>query len=1163
MIDQFTNMPKGMQILVAVAGGGGLLAVATMFDARIGLIVAIFLIVITVAIFVWQFFTKWRAKRRGKNLSHELASNTAPASVSEGANRAKLDSLRTTFNEGLQRYAAAGKDLYSLPWYVVCGEPGSGKTEAVRHCNVGFPPGMQNEMQGTGGTINMQWWFTNHAVLIDTAGKLLFQEAPPGSTTEWSEFLKLLRKTRPNCPINGLLLVIPSESLVRDKPAEIERKAGKIAQQLDTIQRTLDVRFPVYVLITKCDLINGFREFFSGIKDPQLQHQMTGWSNPEPLDTPFRPEAVDQHLGEVVHRMRRRRLGMLRDPIPVEPPHRRIDEVDALCALPAAIGALAPRLNKYLSTIFVAGAWSAKPLFLRGIYFTSALTEGAALDEELSKVLGVPAEQLKQSKAWERERSYFLRDLFIEKIFKENGLVTRAGNTTQLLRRRRRILSGVVVSGLAVLVIISFFGYKALKSSVGGELVYWRAGVAEENWSGNRWRPIVNNKLEFTGNEMIRLDDGREWPVVEYHEQLRRLVTNDLRIPWIFKPVESLAVRANPGRRQAQRTLFEASVITPVIEATASRLVNATSWTPADSERLAALIELEGSIHLRDLPGFNPEYPAEDFFAPLLAPSMTGVKDGTAILNRLMQTFEWTYPPRDIERGMWPPPRYSNGKTLRSNQPLNRGWNALDQSIQAAQSSQGGALQAIQSGRLLVVGFADAEKAFLAAIAQPRSNANWGTNVRNAWNELTVRRLTMDRLVEDLKQKTGLTTEVTLDASYRATVGRIREEANRTSQRIRSVLARQKPAADAASRATSGPASEFTLYRDLERRLSSLQTQITAQFEQLLSASEQTQIVELDAQILRVVSGGAPAYAARCDAYAEAVELLAPVAPKDRLLGRLAEITAQHADAMAKLRDRVAKYDGSMRGEFNGGIATLLDNAAQSGVQAIVDSYRQEFDRAFPETLGYPLGTGPSLTPEKVKSMAAELARVGQDATAPALVGDVRRSLESRLERAQRLAAFAAPLLAADGSPTTVKLVLLRDRDQAPTVERVLGAPSGQRLPSARVYPSIRVAGRSFRARGLPENTQLDKFSISAPLSPIEFFNTPDPKAEADAKIATGSAWGALRLLQAGAVRQADGKEWETVLRLNDRGTELVLAVQVTFNQPLPALDRWPSAPQK
>ena len=69
---------------------------------------------------------------------------------------------------------------------------------------------------------------------------------------------------------------------------------------------------------------------------------------------------------------------------------RRTDEVDAMFALPNSLTMIGPRLRRYLETIFVAGEWSAKPLFLRGIYFTSSMREGSALDEELAQAIGVP-----------------------------------------------------------------------------------------------------------------------------------------------------------------------------------------------------------------------------------------------------------------------------------------------------------------------------------------------------------------------------------------------------------------------------------------------------------------------------------------------------------------------------------------------------------------------------------------------------------------------------------------------------------------------------------------------------------------------------------------------------------------------------------------------------
>ena len=160
----------------------------------------------------------------------------------------------------------------------------------------------------------MNWWFTNHAVLLDTAGRLLFEEAPPGTTNEWDEFLQLLVRSRPKCPVNGMLLILPVDTLITDSADKIEQKATRIAERLDHIQRALRVRFPVYIIITKCDLMNGFREFFDDLTDPQLQHQILGWSNPNPLDTAFRPSEVDRHLNTVRDRLLRRCQQLLLDP---------------------------------------------------------------------------------------------------------------------------------------------------------------------------------------------------------------------------------------------------------------------------------------------------------------------------------------------------------------------------------------------------------------------------------------------------------------------------------------------------------------------------------------------------------------------------------------------------------------------------------------------------------------------------------------------------------------------------------------------------------------------------------------------------------------------------------------------------------------------------------
>ena len=305
MLSGFSNMPNSIKVGATTVGGGTLGFVAHhLFGVRGLILLAVSVLIVILLLAVYAVILRQRRHKRAERLGREIRQGiaAAPQGVNQADMIARLDDLRKKFEKGLDTFKAAGKDMYSMPWYVLVGEPGSGKTEAIRNSNVGFPPGLHDDFQGAGGTINMNWWFTNYAVILDTAGRLMFEDVQAGATSEWKEFLALVRQCRPNCPVNGMILVIPADSLIKDTAEQIETKGAQIAQQFDTIQRTLDVRFPVFVLITKCDLINGFREFFDDLNDPSLQHQMLGWSNPASIDQPFDPDQVSMHLATVHQR---------------------------------------------------------------------------------------------------------------------------------------------------------------------------------------------------------------------------------------------------------------------------------------------------------------------------------------------------------------------------------------------------------------------------------------------------------------------------------------------------------------------------------------------------------------------------------------------------------------------------------------------------------------------------------------------------------------------------------------------------------------------------------------------------------------------------------------------------------------------------------------------
>src|SRR5713101_4314746 len=107
--------------------------------------------------------------------------------------------------------------LYDLPWYVIIGPPGAGKTTALVNSGLKFPlsrGAAPAAVAGVGGTRYCDWWFTEEAVLIDTAGRYTTQDSDARSDKEsWFSFLDLLKKSRPRQPINGVLIAISIEDI--------------------------------------------------------------------------------------------------------------------------------------------------------------------------------------------------------------------------------------------------------------------------------------------------------------------------------------------------------------------------------------------------------------------------------------------------------------------------------------------------------------------------------------------------------------------------------------------------------------------------------------------------------------------------------------------------------------------------------------------------------------------------------------------------------------------------------------------------------------------------------------------------------------------------------------------------------------------------------------
>jgi len=375
----------------------------------------------------------WRARRASQAIAGELTRYDGPLDSGESEARALTARMRDALMR-LKIAADGQRDyLYSRPWYAIIGPSGTGKTTALRNSGLRFP-WSDTAIGGTGVTRDLDFWFADEAVLIDTAGRYTTQDAGDAANVAgWEQFLKLLRRYRPRQPINGVIVALSTDTLMTSDLAQLDAHAATIRRRLAELRRMLGISVPLYFLLTKADLLSGFVEFFADL-DAQGRRAVLG-------DTLDLGAPVDQ--GAILAAFDRMTAAMW-----ARLPRRLHDEADArrrslLLGFPAQLAELRGRVARLADGAFVAD--SVQPHILRGLYLTSGVQQGVALD----RVLSVMAEVYDEPQAPVSDRSaraFFLNRLLTDVMFPEAGL----GRLDVAARRRARRTTAIAYAGVAV-----------------------------------------------------------------------------------------------------------------------------------------------------------------------------------------------------------------------------------------------------------------------------------------------------------------------------------------------------------------------------------------------------------------------------------------------------------------------------------------------------------------------------------------------------------------------------------------------------------------------------------------------------------------------------------------------------------------------------------------
>ena len=72
-------------------------------------------------------------------------------------------------------------------------------------------------------------------------------------------FSQLLRRSRPGRPLNGALFAVSMGDVLELSEDGTAAQARILRARLDELARTLRVRLPVHLLLTRCDLLSRVR----------------------------------------------------------------------------------------------------------------------------------------------------------------------------------------------------------------------------------------------------------------------------------------------------------------------------------------------------------------------------------------------------------------------------------------------------------------------------------------------------------------------------------------------------------------------------------------------------------------------------------------------------------------------------------------------------------------------------------------------------------------------------------------------------------------------------------------------------------------------------------------------------------------------------------------
>jgi type VI secretion system protein ImpL len=495
-----------LYLLVIILIGGIIFGVSILLDRPLeeaalifGLVLALWLLIILIKKLIIYYRARAQALRilKQEHAERDADLGMSPQQLNKNLKKRWNSAVKSLRKSHLK---LKGDPLYVLPWYMVFGKPASGKSTALKNAKL-LSPAMDLSSHEDGSTLNLEWWLYDQAIVIDTAGRYAVPDVDKRDRKEWATLLQMLSRHKQKEPLNGLVLVVTADRLLNNTEEQLIEEGLQIRTGINDLMEQLEIRMPVYLMVTKCDLVDQFRNWCQYLPEESLDQVMGYLCEEEVTDI---DSTLDFAFDKVLDRIKELRLLMM---------ERGNYPDDSLIELPINLEKLRKGLHAFAQTALKNNLYQETPKF-RGLYFSSSQqVESSAGDKQVVN------------------KGHFLHHLFTKVMPPDRGLLSTLPSAERIRRAVRNY--GFSVSGAVLVALIV-----SLTS----------AYIADRN----SMREILEDHSEINLKQRtINLQMGTLNRLIELTEDLAETEHN-WTLPW-YGFAES-----SPQRQQLRRNFLEA-----------------------------------------------------------------------------------------------------------------------------------------------------------------------------------------------------------------------------------------------------------------------------------------------------------------------------------------------------------------------------------------------------------------------------------------------------------------------------------------------------------------------------------------------------------------------------------------------------------------------------